>query len=138
MQKLLETYNKLNSTNLDLLDAVYSPQIQFIDPVHELHGLDDLKRYFRALYQNVQEVSFTYHHQVRTADEGYVQWEMRFSHPRIKHGKQVSLPGVSFLCFNEQEKIFLHRDYYDLGAMLYEHLPLLGGIISTLKRRLRT
>ena len=29
------------------------------------------------------------------------------------------------------------KDYYDMGAMLYEHIPLLGKIISMLKARLR-
>jgi hypothetical protein len=33
-------------------------------------------------------------------------------------------------------KIYYHRDYFDMGAMLYEHLPLLGRIIQRLKHRL--
>jgi hypothetical protein len=32
--------------------------------------------------------------------------------------------------------VCLHRDYFDLGAMLYEQLPLLGAVVRTLKGRL--
>jgi hypothetical protein len=32
--------------------------------------------------------------------------------------------------------VYLHRDYFDAGALLYEHLPVLGTLIGWLKRRL--
>jgi hypothetical protein len=33
------------------------------------------------------------------------------------------------------DKVVYHRDYLDLGAMLYEQLPLLGRVIRSLKNR---
>ena len=35
-----------------------------------------------------------------------------------------------------RERVYRHRDYFDAGALLYEHLPLLGSVIAWLKRRL--
>jgi hypothetical protein len=70
------------------------------------------------------------------AEEGYVQWQMNFSHPRLKGGKTIVVDGASYLRFNEAGKVSYHRDYFDLGAMLYEQLPLLGRIIVAVKRRL--
>jgi len=29
-------------------------------------------------------------------------------------------------------KVISHRDYFDLGEMLYEHIPLLGGVIKSI------
>ncbi len=34
-----------------------------------------------------------------------------------------------------RDKVYRHRDYFDAGAMLYEHLPVLGRVVSWLKRR---
>ena len=38
--------------------------------------------------------------------------------------------------FDEAGKVCQHRDYFDLGAMLYEQLPLLGPVVRTIKMRL--
>jgi hypothetical protein len=35
-----------------------------------------------------------------------------------------------------QIKICYHRDYYDLGALLYERIPILGSLIRSIKARL--
>jgi hypothetical protein len=45
---------------------------------------------------------------------------------------------MSYLQFDKAGKVRYHRDYFDLGAMLYEHLPLLGSLVKTIKRRLGT
>ncbi|HDY7901818.1 TPA: nuclear transport factor 2 family protein, partial [Vibrio vulnificus] len=52
-----------------------------------------------------------------------------------KKGACVEVKGVSHLKF-EAGKVIYHRDYFDLGEMLYENLPLLGGIIRAIKQRL--
>ena len=41
--------------------------------------------------------------------------------------------GVSKLEFNE--KIYKHQDFYDLGAMLYEHIPVLGSLVKIIKTK---
>ncbi|MCT7655735.1 hypothetical protein MBH78_16005 [Oceanimonas sp. NS1] len=56
--------------------------------------------------------------------------------PRLNGGRPVTVPGVSHLCF--ADSIYYHRDFFDLGAMLYEQLPLLGKGIRALKRRLNS
>ncbi|HGP4674712.1 TPA: nuclear transport factor 2 family protein, partial [Vibrio cholerae O1] len=33
-------------------------------------------------------------------------------------------------------KVTYHRDYFDMGEMLYEQLPVLGQVIRAIKRRL--
>lgn len=136
MKHFLDTFQKLDAGNLDLLTEIYAADIRFIDPAHEIRGLDRLTDYFAALYKNVTAIRFDFHHALSSGNEAWVQWEMAFSHPRIKRGKTVTVSGASHLEFDAAGKVFLHRDYFDLGAMLYEHLPLLGGVITALKRRL--
>ena len=50
----------------------------------------------------------------------------------IRKGRRV--PGVSLLRLDK--KIIEHHDYYDLGAMVYEHIPLFGGVVKGVKKRI--
>ncbi len=136
MEHFLETYKRLNARNLDLLDTIYSDHVRFVDPAHEIVGLDRLREYFAGLYANLTSIEFKFLHEMRLGDEGYVQWRMAFSHRRLEGGRPVKVEGASYLQFDVIGKVSFHRDYFDLGAMLYEHLPVIGTVVVALKRRL--
>lgn len=136
MDNFLKTYNRLDAGNLELLDDIYSEHVRFVDPAHEIVGLGRLRAYFAVLYANVNSIEFDFLREMRVGDEGYVQWRMTFSHRRLRGGRPVVVEGASYLQFDVTGKVSFHRDYFDLGAMLYEHLPVLGRVIGELKRRL--
>jgi len=50
-------------------------------------------------------------------------------------GETIRIEGASYLK-TRNGKIYYHRDYFDMGAMLYEHLPVMGRVIHHLKERL--
>ncbi|AZE87478.1 nuclear transport factor 2 family protein [Pseudomonas orientalis] len=129
------TFATLDKHNLSLLDGLYSDDIVFADPLHEVHGLPELHRYFAQLYSNVNQLDFDFHGFDQTAEgEGYLRWTMSFRHPRLAGGELIRVQGCSHLMW--RDKVYRHRDYFDAGALLYEHLPVLGGVISWLKRRM--
>ena len=136
MEKFLAMYKDLSSDNLHLLQNVYSSDIQFIDPAHEISGLDKLTEYFSALYQNVISIDFDFKDVVQQHNSCYLQWDMSFRHKSLAGGKTILVTGTTFLRLNNDHKVCLHRDYFDLGEMLYEHLPLLGRLVTTIKGRL--
>lgn len=136
MEPFLETYKILNAGNLHLLREIYTDEIRFIDPAHEIKGLERLRKYFANLYENIATPQFCFTHHLQSGNDGYVQWEMAFSHPRLNRGRSVAVAGASYLRFDADGKVFFHRDYFDLGAMLYEQVPMLGWIVTTIKRRL--
>lgn len=136
MENFIRTYKNLDKDTLDSLADIYTPEISFTDPAHEIHGLEQLRKYFFNLYENITTIDFHFLHHLRVASDGYLQWEMNFSHPRLNKGEIIGVAGVTYIHFASNNKVDIHRDYFDLGAMLYEHLPLLGGIVTSLKRRL--
>lgn len=138
MENFIEVYRHLNRDNLQLLSTIYSEDVVFTDPAHEITGIDQLQSYFASLYRNIHSASFGFDHTLRSGDYAYLRWTMEFSHPRLSGGKTISLPGVSSLQFNPDDKVFRHHDFFDMGTMLYEHLPLLGSIVKTIKKRLGT
>lgn len=136
MNNFLETYKQLNKHNLELLETIYAPEIHFVDPAHEIRGLDKLKKYFQQLYANVSEINFSFSEMISNNCDAYVQWQMCLIHPKLNGGKEICINGVTFVQFRDDGKVIYHRDYFDLGSMLYEQIPLLGIIIQSIKKRL--
>jgi hypothetical protein len=132
----LDSFNQLDKNSLTLLDKIYHPEIFFTDPAHTLEGLPALKQYFASLYENVRSIRFRFDSRMLSGDQAFVTWTMELSHPRLAKGRTVSVDGCSHLTFAPDGRVTAHRDYFDLGAMIYEHLPLVGSLISTVKKRL--
>lgn len=136
MLSFLENYNKLNASNLDLLQEMYSEDIVFEDPLHTLHGRAALHSYFEKLYHHVESLHFSFSDLVQQGNEGYVQWEMEIIHPKLNRGARSLVPGMSYLRLDAEKKVWFHRDQYDLGSLFYENIPLLNGVIRAVKRRI--
>lgn len=129
-------FSALDSGNLERLGELYSDEVLFRDPLHEVRGLPALRRYFAELYANVSELHFDFHgYDQSAAGEGYLRWRMRYRHPRLARGAPIEVEGCSHLQWHD--KVHYHRDYFDAGALLYEHLPVMGGAINWLKRRVQ-
>jgi ketosteroid isomerase-like protein len=136
MERFFDVYQHLNSNNLDTLAEIYSDNIVFIDPAHTLNGLAHLREYFEKLYSGLDSIKFDFIDHQQQGDVAYVQWRMDLRHSRLQRGRPVSVEGVSRLEFDTKQKVKLHRDYFDLGEMLYENLPLIGRVILSIKKRL--
>ena len=135
LRRFASEFATLDAGNLQRLGQLYSDDVLFRDPLHEVRGLPALQRYFAELYANVGRLEFDFHGFDQVVDgEGYLRWTMHFRHPRLRGGARISVDGCSHLLW--WDKVYQHRDYFDAGAMLYEHLPLMGGVIAWLKRRL--
>lgn len=129
-----DMFNELNANNLDLLEKIYDPLVYFRDPVHELQGLPELREYYRHLYDGVVSCHFDYENEVIEDDQCMLVWIMRFQHARFRKGETLELRGVSHIKFNG--KVYYHHDYFDMGAFIYERVPVLGTVIRTIKNRL--
>lgn len=136
LARFSQFYTTLDTTRLVDLADVYHRDIRFIDPVGEHQGLSSLDAYFQRLLSNLSACCFTLTDIQHHDQQALVCWQMSYAHPRLRRGCLLSLEGISQLRFAEQ-RIIYQRDYYDLGAMLYEHIPLLGGIVLKLKKRLQ-
>lgn len=136
MKEFLKMYHDLNKDNLQILATVYTDNVQFVDPAHEIYGLDKLFGYFAKLYRDVESIHFSFHDVLEGEGSGYVQWDMTFSHKKFAGGRPITVAGVTFVRIDESGKVFYHRDYFDLGTLVYEQVPILGRLIRSIKGRL--
>lgn len=134
VDKFVEIYQKLDKDNLVLLAEIYSEDIQFIDPMHEINGIDNLRHYFANLYSNVKHCRFDITDTFSDNKNAFIYWTMHYAHPKLNSGNTISVQGHSKLVF-EGSKIIKHRDYFNAGELLYKHIPLLGNIINFIDKR---
>ncbi len=135
IQKVAQLYRQLDKTNLDSLAEIYHSDVVFEDAAHRIEGITSLIHYFTQLYQNIERCQFSVEEQYQSQSTGFLIWTMHLKHPKLSAGKPIEVHGMSHLKFVDSKVIF-HRDYFDMGEMVYEHLPLLGGVVRTIKRRL--
>lgn len=136
LARFVALYQQLDRQQLHRLSEVYADEVIFIDPAHRIEGLAALSDYFAALYQRLAYCRFVITCQQQQGRQAWLGWTMTFSHPRLRSGNPVTVEGATRLELDEEGKVCLHRDYFDLGAMLYEQLPLLGSLVRTIKGRL--
>jgi limonene-1,2-epoxide hydrolase len=112
------------------LADLYAPDIVFEDPLHRMEGLSALDAYFTRLNARVESAEFVFGTQVVADGSASLTWTMtvRTRRPR----QTIVVPGVSVLRFGE--KVISQRDYFDVGAMLYERLPVFGWVLRRVKR----
>lgn len=136
LARFIGLYQQLDKQQLHRLPEVYAEHVVFTDPAHRIEGLAALGDYFAALYQRLAYCRFVITSQQQQGRQAWLGWTMTFSHPRLRGGEPVTVEGATHLEFDEAGKVCQHRDYFDLGAMLYEQLPLLGPVVRTIKMRL--
>lgn len=134
-QKVRNLYLRFDKKILSSLVDIYSDDIQFRDPLHAVNGLNNFTDYFASMMDGLIECRFEFHHsmEMTARGEAILFWTMHYRHKKLAGGKLLELTGNSHLLFND--KVYYHRDYFDAGAMLYEHIPVMGFAIRQIKKK---
>ncbi|WP_016957378.1 nuclear transport factor 2 family protein [Catenovulum agarivorans] len=134
VENFVKVYQSLSKDNLETLADIYDAKVMFQDPLHIISGLENLTQYFANMYENVQSCRFEIESSHFAEQQIFLYWTMHFQHPKLKKGQTILVEGHSRLKF-VGNKVICHRDYFDVGAMLYEHVPILGGFVRSIKNR---
>lgn len=134
--RIRSAFNDLDKDTMHLLDDFYAEDVVFADPLGEISGLDDLRAYYEAMYRNVQRIRFDFTGEVAEGDTHVVVWTMTVEAKGLNRGRPVSIEGNSVIRFGEDDKVVYHRDYFDLGAMVYEHVPVVRFLVKKVKQKL--
>lgn len=135
-EQFLAFYNDLSSQNMHKLQHFYHADVTFIDPVQQIQGREALTEYFDHMYARLQHCEFTPVQQMEQDDQGFISWQMQFSHPAIGNGKTILVHGCSVLRWHDEGQIIYHRDYYDLHDMVFRHVPVIGWLTAKVRQRM--
>ena len=119
----------------DAMRALYHDTVEFRDPANVIAGIEPLISHTLKLYESLESCHFNYIDEVVSTDRATIRWVMTFLHPRLNGGNPVDVRGMTYIRW-EGDKIVAHEDVFDIGAMFYENVPLLGRLIGGLRKRL--
>ena len=109
----------------------------FLDDTLVVHeGAGEIQSYFLETAANMTRCEVTIDDVARSGPDYYVRWTMAFEVPALAGGEPVHSIGISQVRFDESGKVCMHQDFWDSGKNLYAHLPVAGGVIGFIRKRL--
>jgi hypothetical protein len=114
---------------------VYAPDAYLNDTLVTHHGPDEIKKYFLNTADTMTQYQVTVDDTVSSGNDHYVRWTMVFTAPKLNGGKPVESVGMSHVRFNSAGQVVMHQDFWDSGTNIYGQLPVMGGVIESIRRR---
>ncbi len=137
IERLINFYTNLSYQSMPQISSVYARDIVFTDPVSTFHGLPKLADYFENLLSNSDICHFEFTHTEQNTDSLHIHWVMTVRHPKLNKGNQYTVDGISFMKI-ENDLICYQRDYYDMGELMYEQLPLIKSLVKYIKKAMES
>jgi hypothetical protein len=122
----------LTRETLASLPDYVTEDVHFRDPFNDVHGVNAMQRVFRHMFDNVQDIRFEVHHAMIEGDYCLMQWRFQ---GRLGSGPWA-FDGTSGIRFAPDGRVDEHIDYWDAAGNFYERLPVIGWLLSWLRRRL--
>jgi steroid Delta-isomerase len=135
---LVHWFEHLTPQTLAELDRHYSGQARFKDPFNDVQGHAAIRQVFEHMFASLHEPRFVVTGQVQQGHQAFLTWDFVFRFRRFDTTTLQTVRGASHLLLDEDGRVILHRDYWDVAEELYEKLPVLGGLMRWLKRRANT
>ena len=117
---------------------VYSADAYLDDTLAVHHGAAEIEAYFIKTSETMTSYEVTVDDVARSGKDYYVRWTMKFAAPALSGGKPVTSVGISQIRFNREGKVAFHQDFWDSGKNFYAHLPVIGGAVGYVSKRLKS
>jgi ketosteroid isomerase-like protein len=131
LDALVDWYASLTPESIAHLRELYHEEASFRDPFNDVRGHDAIEAIFRHMFEATEEPRFDIDAVEAHGDRAWITWRFTL---RLR-GAPVTVDGATRLRFGADGRVVEHRDYWD-GMELFAALPLLGRIVSYLKRRM--
>ena len=119
------------------LDAVYADDLFFNDTLKTLRSGSEVKKHLVGTADLLTSGSVECHSTTRDENGAYyVRWQMSYAGPKMNSGKPIVTIGMTQLRFNEQGRVIFHQDYWDSATGVFEHIPLVGGLVKFIRGRM--
>ena len=134
LERLVRFFETIGPDDLHAqLAQVYASDAQFKDPFNEVRGVDEIRRIFEHMFEQVHEPRFMVTTRVLQGPQAFLTWDFLFRMKRFSSEMQC-IRGATHIVFDAQGKVAVHRDYWDAAEELYEKLPGVGSLMRWLKR----
>lgn len=125
----------LSPANLAMLPRLVSPTVRFRDPIHDVRGVENVKRIYASLFDLVDDPRFTVTHCACADDICFLRWHFTCRPRLFGKGHPWILDAVTALHFDAQGRVVEHVDYWDAGQYMYERFRVIGPIFRFFRKR---
>ena len=135
--RIVAFFEHLQPAHLEAIDLIYAADAHFKDPFNDVRGVPAIRRVFSHMFDQVDVPRFVVTARMAGADGGaMLVWEFHFRARLGRREQAHVIHGASHLLFDAAGKVTMHRDYWDAAEELYGKLPVLGGLMRALARKL--
>ncbi len=134
--KISTSFNAFTGTNVEILEKFYTQDVDYMDPISTVKGLDNVKKLLAKTYQNVQMLKYNFFDFICENNKVSASYNLDIQIAGLNSGNPYVVKGTSVFHITQDGLIAKHRDYFDLGSMVYEKHPLTGVAIKSIKSAL--
>ena len=128
-------YDEFGPAWIERIEELYAPGFVFADPFHTVKGdFATMRSYFQRILTALAHTRFITEDDATGRDGAYVRW--RWEWKRRERDPLSVVPGVTHLRFDADGRITHHTDLFDAASGFYETLPVVGGLLRQIKKRL--
>jgi hypothetical protein len=138
IDRLKAFLSDINATSVrDRTLDVYAPDAYLNDTLVTRRGATNIQAYFLATADAAESVTATIEDVTRAGDGTYYfRWVMDVRMKKVAKGETIRTLGITQVRFDESGRVLIHQDYWDSAAGLWEHVPVIGRGIRTIRARL--
>jgi steroid delta-isomerase len=129
-------FDELSPASRDALKNLAHPDIRFVDPFNDVRGIDKMLAVFDHMFATTTDPRFVTEPPIVAGDTAFIKWRFTCTIENRFWRKAMTIDGVTEVQFDAAGLITAHIDYWDAARQLYEKLPLLGGLLRAIRRRL--
>jgi len=130
-KQYLET---LSPESLSTLGDHVAPDVYFADPFNDVHGVAAMRRIFDDMFETVSDITFKADRMSVDGDTALMAWTFTGS----LSGRPFTLEGMSRITFEASGRVTAHIDHWDSATQFYMRLPVIGWLLSFVRRRVAT
>ncbi len=142
IDELVLAFEQLQPHDIARMGDWYADDARFKDPFKNVQGLSEIQAIFQHMFDSLGQPRFVVSSRLVQGNQCFLVWDFLFRFNNMQTDVEQRIHGGSYLVFalNPQGewRIQSHRDYWDAAEELYEKLPLVGGLMRWLKKRVNS
>ena len=136
IKELVVFFENLAPDNLSSINRIYTEDTYFRDPFNEFNSCAKLEAVFADMFHRLHNPKFSVTQIIAQGDQCVLIWDFDFRIKSYQPQTAKRIHGSSHIRFAADGRVNYHRDYWDAAGELYEKLPVVGGVMRWLKKRM--
>lgn len=131
VEHFTQTYGDFTGEKLgERMRELYASELFFNDTVHTHHQRSALINYLEDTRERLDDMSVEVLDSRIAGNDLYLRWIMRTDFQAGFREVSAETIGMSHLRFNDEGEVILHQDFWDSRQGIFEHIPVVGGLIE--------